>query len=317
MMKRHAHSTTRQGGFTLVETIVAMAIFAIVLTAVAASLRVVNDATRRTQNLSDTYQTARIVLAEITKNVHNFYPYLAMLPQGTDSTTQPAAASLDATEQEEQAFIGVDDSDRSTGADLDRVSFVAVASDDLMTPPVVIDPSSRSRSSTTTSETNWEDQLPRFDMTAVTFYVEANPNSNLQGLVRVIDRLPGLASEDSQPEVILLSEKVRSLNLRYFDPFMQEWLDEWAEPTYFPTAVMITVGVEREGGSGQLLYLSSVTSLPMGGDAPEDVLAALEETEQGTTSDGQPLSSIGGNPPSTRGGGGSRTGRPPTGGGRQ
>jgi hypothetical protein len=116
---------------------------------------------------------------------------------------------------------------------------------------------------------------------AVTYYVGTNPqDTTQQGLVRVVDRLPGLESEEMVPEVTFLSEKVRSLNVRYFDPFQKEWLDEWQEATYFPTSVMVTIGVEREGGASDLLYMSNVTSLPMGGEAPEDILDALEETQE-------------------------------------
>jgi hypothetical protein len=60
---------------------------------------------------------------------------------------------------------------------------------------------------------------------------------------------------------------------------------------------MVTVGVLRAGSaSGQLLFLSSVTSIPMGGEAPEDILNAIEETEQGAMLEGQPLTTGGGSP---------------------
>jgi prepilin-type N-terminal cleavage/methylation domain-containing protein len=268
-------------GFTLIEVIVAITIFALVILAVANSFRAVSDATRRTQNLSDTYQTARIALNEITKTVHNFYPYLAMLPPAGEATSTTTAALSEEGEKKEQVFIGVDESDRSTGYDLDSISFVAVSTDDvfmLLQSGGAVGARRRSRSSTLTDKA--EERPPRFDIVAVSYYIGTDPQTGREGLLRALDRLPGLASEETGPEVTLLSDKVRSLNLRYFDPFMKEWADAWSEPTYFPTAVMITIGVERAGRAGGLLYLSSVTSLPMGGEAPEDILAAIEESEQ-------------------------------------
>lgn len=292
-----------QSGFTLVEVIVAIAIFAIVILAVANSFRAVGDATRRTQNLSDTYQTARITLNEITKTVHNFYPYLAMLPPAGDSTSATTASlSAEEGEMEEQVFIGVDESDRSTGYDLDSVSFVAVSTDDvsmLLQSSGAVGTQRRNRTSSTDEE---EEIPPRFDIVAVSYYLGTDSETGREGLLRVVDRLPGLASEDTEPEVTLLSDKVRSLNVRYFDPFMKEWADEWSEPTYFPTAVMITIGVERAGSQSELLYLSSVTSLPMGGEAPEDILMAIEESEQQAMNPDQTL------PPTGGGTGGSPTG---------
>lgn len=302
MMKAGRRNT--QSGFTLIEVLVAITIFAIVILAVANSFRAVSDATRRTQNLSDTYQTARIALNEITKTIHNFYPYLAMLPPAGDSTSATTATLSEDGEMEEQVFIGVDASDRSTGYDLDSVSFVAVSTDDismLLQSGGAVGTRRRGRALSTGEE---EEVPPRFDIVAVSYYIGTDPETGREGLLRVVDRLPGLAAEDAELEVTLLSDKVRSLNLRYFDPFMKEWADEWSEPTYFPTAVMITIGVERAGSPGTLLYLSSVTSLPMGGEAPEDILMAIEESEQQAMNPDQTL-------PPTSGG----TGGPPTGGG--
>ncbi|MCS6863130.1 MAG: GspJ family type II secretion system protein [Abditibacteriales bacterium] len=290
-------------GFTLIEVLVAITIFAIVILAVANSFRAVSDATRRTQDLSDTYQTARIALNEITKTVHNFYPYLAMLPPvGGSTSTAPAALSED--EVQEQVFIGVDAADRSTGYALDSVSFVAVSTDDismLLQSGGAVGARRRSRIPSRGEEAQMS---PRFDIVAVSYYIGTDADTGREGLLRVVDRLPGLAAEEAALEVTLLSDKVRSLNLRYFDPFMKEWVDAWSEPTYFPTAVMITIGVERVGSPGELLYLSSVTSLPMGGEAPEDILAAIEESEQQAMNPDQ-------TPPPTSGG----TGGSPTGGG--
>jgi prepilin-type N-terminal cleavage/methylation domain-containing protein len=293
-------------GFTLIEVIVAITIFAIVILAVANSFRAVSDATRRTQNLSDTYQTARIALNEITKTVHNFYPYLAMLPPAGDSTSATTASLSEEGEMEEQVFIGVDESDRSTGYDLDSVSFVAVSTDDvfmLLQSSGAVGAQRRNRASSTDEE---EEIPPRFDIVAVSYSIGADSETGREGLLRVVDRLPGLASEETEPEVTLLSDKVRSLNVRYFDPFMKEWADEWSEPTYFPTAVMITIGVERAGRQDELLTLSSVTSLPMGGEAPEDILAAIEESEQQAMNPDQTLPPTGGGTggPSTGGGAG-------------
>lgn len=64
--------------------------------------------------------------------------------------------------------------------------------------------------------------------------------------MRAVGTLPGLLPDESQPEQTpreILSERVVSLNFRFYDAETSEWLDTWERTDILPALVEITVGV--------------------------------------------------------------------------
>jgi hypothetical protein len=72
------------------------------------------------------------------------------------------------------------------------------------------------------------------------------PQTPEQGLVRAVGTLPRLLPDEPQPEQMpreILSERVVSLNFRFYDADANEWLDTWDRTDMLPALVEITVGV--------------------------------------------------------------------------
>lgn len=79
-----------QGGFTLIELMVSVTIFAIVMTISVGTLLVMIDATRKAQSLQAAMTNISFVSDSITRNIrtgYNYYcaSYIDTLPSGSDS----------------------------------------------------------------------------------------------------------------------------------------------------------------------------------------------------------------------------------------
>lgn len=96
--------------------------------------------------------------------------------------------------------------------------------------------------------------LPTGDLLRVQYYIDLEERTERSGLVRCSLRLP-LPEQISPTEVELSSREycpsAIGLNLAYFDPAAQDWLEEWQERTDLPTAVRIVLYVVLEPGREQ------------------------------------------------------------------
>ena len=103
---------------------------------------------------------------------------------------------------------------------------------------------------------------PHSDRCEIGYYLDLDPATDAEGLVRRIDRTP----DDDDLEGGVLEEigpAVQELNLEYHDGV--GWYDAWDEDDGVPFQVRITIGIVETDGDERLRVLSTVVHLPMGG----------------------------------------------------
>jgi type II secretory pathway pseudopilin PulG len=222
----------RRRGLTLVELVVVMVLLLFIGLSVGGLVRLVRDTEQSINRTTEMNQTGRVVLQRIASELSSAMP----LPVITDETQ---GALMSATEFGELGAMGTgvstlpsvltfyheDALDTQTGLDLDTLRFTTANADPR-----------RSNS-------------PQGDTIEVAYYIDTDPQTLEQGLVRSLGTLPGLLPEDALtvqtlPEV--LSERVVSLNFRFYDADTGEWLDTWDYTDALPALVEITIGIAPE-----------------------------------------------------------------------
>jgi hypothetical protein len=222
----------RRRGLTLVELVVVMVLLLFIGLSVGGLVRVVRDTEQSINRTTEMNQTGRIVLQRIASELSSAMP----LPVITDETQ---GTLMSATNFSELGAMGAEVStlpsvltfyhedalDTQTGLDLDTLRFTTANADPR-----------RSNS-------------PQADTVEVAYYIDTDPQTPEQGLVRSVGTLPGLLPEDATialAPVEVLSERVVSLNFRFYDADAGEWLDTWDYTDVLPALVEITIGIAPE-----------------------------------------------------------------------
>ena len=222
----------RRRGLTLVEFVVVMVLLLFIGLSVGGLVRVVRDTEQSINRTTEMNQTGRVVLQRIASELSSALP----LPVVTDEVQGSLTAETDlgefgtmeagtSTLPSVLTFYHEDALDTQTGLDLDTLRFTTANADPR-----------RSNS-------------PQADTIEVAYYIDTDPQTPEQGLVRSVGTLPGLLPEDALtvqtlPEV--LSERVVSLNFRFYDADTGEWLDTWDYTDVLPALVEITIGIAPE-----------------------------------------------------------------------
>ncbi|NCO41709.1 MAG: hypothetical protein COZ06_02210 [Armatimonadetes bacterium CG_4_10_14_3_um_filter_66_18] len=223
-MRRRRH---QNAGFTLIELMVALAIFGLLLTAVYGAFRAALRAMGQVDAQSESSQLTRGLLTQVTSDLANLYPLQLPATEETAAAAEAAPASEEdaqAAPQERSAFQQEDARDDRKGVDLDTLSFVAVALDPAAT------------------------QSASLDLAEITYYVDTDDTTPEKGLVRTVNALPGLAAEPVEPTVTEISPAVVSLNFRFWDETNSEWLDVWETTDALPPLIEVTLGLTQGDG---------------------------------------------------------------------
>jgi len=212
--------SSRQRGLTLVELVVVLVLLVFFGLAVGSLARTIHDAHERVTEVGEMTQIGRLTLQRIANDLTSILP----LPVTLDNTTPPIplterASPIDATLF---AFYHEDVHDARFGLDEDTLRFTTVSNDPR------------------------RGDVPQTDLVEVAYFVDTDPQTPEQGLVRAVGTLPRLLPDEPQPEQTpheILSERIVSLNFRFYDADMGEWLDAWDRTDALPASVEITVGV--------------------------------------------------------------------------
>lgn len=212
----------RKSGLTLVELVVVMVLLLFIGLAIAGLVRSVADAGQRIEQIGETSQIGRVVIQRMATELSSTLP----LPV---PNAEMLGAPLGATEMEFAAeaapilsFYHEDSYDTRLGLDLDTLRFTTS----------VADPR--------------RGEVPQADLLEVLYFVDTDPKTPEQGLVRSVGTLPGLLPEEAtfeQQRQEVISNRVVSLNFRFYDPDTGEWLDLWELTDVLPLMVEVTVGV--------------------------------------------------------------------------
>ena len=209
-----AHGTVWRKGLTLVEVVVVLVLLVFFGLAVGGLARAINDARQRVTEMGETTQIGRLALQRIANDLVSILP----LPVPLDDAT----SSLSPTSLPTFSFYHEDTPDARFGLEEDTLRFTTVSNDPR------------------------RGDVPQTDLVEVAYFVDTDPQTPEQGLVRAVGTLPGLLPDESQPEQTPrenLSERVVSLNFRFYDAETSEWLDTWERTDILPALVEITVGV--------------------------------------------------------------------------
>jgi prepilin-type N-terminal cleavage/methylation domain-containing protein len=218
-----------RAGFTLLEMIVAAAIF----TAVVAGAYALFDGSRRlaarAEARADMLQTARAALRAIEADLRG-----AVMSGSAYDT----------------GFIGVDGG--SPSEPMDVLDFVSVTSPSAETSKDDFDDATKTR---------------RSDFSKVAYWIEKDETKTAHGLVR--ERLGTMLPPESrtrrEEDVEAVSTDVVGLNLRYYDG---QWRDAWnsQQTRTMPRAVEVTLRVKR--GEDVEVHLARFL-LPVAAETPE------------------------------------------------
>lgn len=213
----------RRRGFTLIELMVAMTIFSFLLAAVYFTFRTAQRCVSEADRQSDSNQETRAVLEQLTHDLANLYPLKLTQTETSSEQTGPASPE-EGLSPNQLAFNHEDDTDASNDLDLDSLSFVSAATDPAAAQTVCS------------------------DLAEITYYVDQDDSTPEEGLVRTVNRLPGLAADPVQPSVTELCPEVVSLNFRFWDDQSGDWVDTWDTPDTLPPLLEVTLGIVRRAG---------------------------------------------------------------------
>lgn len=207
----------RGKGFTLVELMVTVTIFAFMIGAIYATARAASRSISSGEQATEMYQTARSVLRELSDSLANAYPL--GIADTNASLPERAGEAAAANQQRAVLFNGVDGVDEETGQPADSITLTSVAS--RQSAPAEVG----------------------FDLAQVTYALKRDSDTGKLWLTKSVNHLPGLEPEDYKPEEVPLSDTIESLDLIYYDPERAAWVPEWDSADSLPEAVTITVSV--------------------------------------------------------------------------
>lgn len=223
-------------GFTLIELVVATAIFAIVVSAAFALFDSSRSVSSRAEFRAELFQTARAALQRIEDDLRGAF--------------MPADPVLDT------GFLGT-----SSGAEtepLDRLELFSV------------------NAHTGGSRDTTVEYLTRgADLRKTIYYIEQDASRKAHGLVRErpIELTPTAANQHREEDVVEVARDVVFLGFRYLDD--GDWIDTWDSTLLrkLPKAVEATIYVQGEWRNQKIVEpFKTRIYLPVGGEQPEKPL---------------------------------------------
>lgn len=231
--RNHSPEGSGEGGFTLLELIVAMVIFSIVVSAAYSLFDAGRSVTSRAEFRTQLFQSARAALQAVEDDVRG-----AVMP-GTPFDT---------------GFIGVNGG--SEKEPMDRLEFLSV-----------------NRHTGSAYDVNKTIDVVRgIDVSKVYYWIEEDKTRTAHGLVRErpLELTPVNGPVRRDESVVEVSADVAFVNFRFFDG--SDWLESWdsTQTRKLPKAVEVTVYVRGEWRDEEVLEpFMSRFYLPVGAETPE------------------------------------------------
>ena len=261
MLKTENGKLKTESGFTLIEIMVSTVITMMIIGAIYAAFRSSLNIYQRDEMQIIMLQRCRSALDRMTRDVSNLF-YIA-------DDEEMALLSEDYADAEIEA-------EAETEANRDMISFVA-----LVEPRVEEYYIAMEEQSNTLLGEEEENPLPS-DLARIVYYIGPNPkNEGVQSLMRIqtsnldteeLEELleeatGGSLSEELQEELesSVLVDYVGGLNIRYYDPAEEDWVDLWdmEEQEGIPSAVEITLTITDADTQEKTLTQAVVVYLPL------------------------------------------------------
>ncbi len=242
------------GGFTLLEMITVCFLLAMLLSAIFATFRVAMRSMEIAEERSQLYQTGRLLTAQIQRELYSLWVDApAPADAGATETTSSAAGFSTgmATESEATPTLKGSVDTATNSAQLEM----------LITPPPYLD----------------DDGLPQVGVVHVSYYIDEDPSTEEEGLVRAENRYIDLGDADQTTEVTPLCEEVTGFDVQYYSADDEAWVDEW-DSTELPTAVTYSLTIDDPDDDEDAISLSQTVTLPrkLGAQIGEEVSADTE-----------------------------------------
>lgn len=215
-----------ESGFTLLEILIAIFIFAIVVTTILVSYRSVFSSVDAINRGLEPHAAAKSCLERMTVDLQSIHVSLPPEYKTPDSDDSP------------EPFRVVGDTVFLPGAEFQRLRFASTAH-----LPI--------------AETNRHGRIAE-----IVYYVEHNAENRF--VLKRSDRLYNYAPPEQPPADPVLAENVRSLTFRYFDQkgVAHDLWNSDSEAFGHGTPEMIGIKLELNSGSGTLL-LETIVRLPL------------------------------------------------------
>lgn len=210
---------SRRHGFTLVELLVVLVLLVFFGLAIGGLARTITDARDRVDESSETNQLARTILQRISDELASVIP----LPVPLNTADEPTGlVNATASPTTILTFYHEDTPNLQWGLEEDTLRFTTARGDPR------------------------QGNVPQGELIEVAYFVDTDPQTPEQGLVRSVGTLPGLLPEETQPEQVpreVLSERVVALDFQFYDPDTGEWLGTWERTDMLPALVSVTLGI--------------------------------------------------------------------------
>ncbi len=239
--------------FTLIEMITVCFILAMVLSAIFATFSVGNRSAEIVSQRTELYQTARIVSNRLYTELSSLW---APFPD-------PEAAEV----QGDQGIVLPDDAADASLATDDVSGLTADAEEETETPPLYGEAANSAQGLSCSIEfltalpPEQHGEVARTDVVLLTYYVDMDPTTPEEGLIRGENRLFDLGDSEETTTFEVVSPLVTELDITYYDPDNAEWTDTW-ENTTLPTAVLISITVDDEDDDEDAIVVTHTITFP-------------------------------------------------------
>lgn len=254
-------------------------VLSMIMAAILATFTVGQRSMDQVEARTELYQTARLVHARLERELSSLwvpFPETEAVPAeselnpqtgvgtelGTEQGNLPTA--IEGTTNEQGPIVGMaPDSARNQSA---RIEF------------------------TTALPPEFGESRHRVDVARVSYWVDLDPATPEEGLVRAVDRYPGLGDPEKTTEIEIYAEHVTDLEIRYYNADEDEWTEEWDSET-LPTAVLFTITVDNKNDKEDPVIVSGTVALTRTrggtvGEAFEGSQTLGEGGSAGTASEG-------------------------------
>jgi hypothetical protein len=202
-------------------------------------------------------QTARVVLAQLGRELSSVYPMQLTDTSGAKATTAASSAATAATSSSPAAttgvtFVGEDHGDR------DVLRFTAVLAG---AERGVATAGAKAAAGAGLSAGG---AAARGDLAEIMYALAEPEDQPLRGLIRRVNFQPGLSPQEARPQAAELTPLATSFVLRFWsdtdrpDATPDGWCSDWQDPAQVPGAVSITLGLtpDTPGAPEQRYHLT-------------------------------------------------------------
>ncbi|MCS7253905.1 MAG: type II secretion system protein GspJ [Armatimonadota bacterium] len=238
----HACTASKLSGMTLVELLVTLTIATLLFGGLVFVFRAVGLSEQVCEEQLVLIRAGRVALERISRDLRSCYPMRVQIPEELAGISAMSLTRESSTAQISSSGI-LRSPSGSTGITTPN-TILTFLTEDNYNERLQLDQDSLRLTAAANDPRSHEQ--PSYDIVEVAYYIDIDPGTSEEGLVRAVGLLPGLVSERATGEEqkrTVLSPNIWALNFRYFNDTDSQWLDEWHDFEKLPAAVEVTIGV--------------------------------------------------------------------------